>query len=163
MKSILTLTLLLCLVFTITGCFDRIETMSPGETIELDPVTYGDEYVIDSCRVTRLAPDGAVLINANSLTIFSDADENINEARVTYLTKTAQVEGLVTEVNDYDFIRDDVEITIGNEKVSCELADQFTAEQLHGILGKTRTLKGTIYYISSSRVRMQDCEFVQVR
>lgn len=163
MKSILTLTLLLCLVFTTTGCFDRIETMSPGETIELDPVTYGDEYVIDSCRVTRLAPDGAVLINANSLTIFSDADENINEARMTYLTKTAQVEGLVTDVNDYDFIRDDVEITIGNQKVRCELADQFTTEQLQDMLGKTRTLKGTIYYISFISVRMQDCEFVQAR
>ena len=163
MRSILLLTLLLCLVFTTTGCFDRIETMSPGETIELEPVTYGDEYVIDSCRVTRLAPDGAVLIYANSLTIFSDADDNINEARVTYLTKTAQVKGLVTDVNDYDFIRDDVEITIGNKKVRCELTDQFTAEQLNSMLGKTRTLKGTIYAVSSVSVRMQKCEFVQTR
>ena len=149
---------LLIISVLLTGCWDTITTMKPGETIELDPMTYGDEYVIDLCRVTRLTPDGAVIIDANSLTIFSDADENISEARITYLTKTGEVTGLVTRVKNWDHSADDIELTIRDKIVDCELANQYTEDQLNSLLGELVEVTGMIYYISGSRVRMQDCE-----
>ena len=99
MKFMLTGVLLLAVALT-TGCWDTITTMSPGETIELDEMTLGDEYVIDSCRVTRTAPD-VVLINASSLSIFSEARLDRNQAREKYLFRTARVTGLVTDVTNY--------------------------------------------------------------
>ena len=163
MKCMLTGVLLLAVALT-TGCWDTVTTMSPGETIELDEMTLGDEYVIDSCQVTRTAPDGAVLINASSLSIFSDARHDENQAKQKYLNQTARVTGLVTDVTNYDFIvADQVEITIDEKPVRCELNTQFTAAQLNRMLGKTATLEGKIESVSFVSVRLYDCSVVPAR
>ena len=163
MKCMLTGVLLLAVALT-TGCWDTVTTMSPGETIELDEMTLGDEYVIDSCQVTRVAPDGAVLINASSLSIFSEARRDSNQAKQKYLNRTARVTGLVTDVSNYDLIvADKVEITIDDKTVRCELNTNLTEAQLNRMLGKTVTLEGTIESVYSISVWLYDCSVVPAR
>ena len=166
MKFMLTGVLLLAVALT-TGCWDTITTMSPGETIELDEMTIGDEYVIDSCQITRTAPDGVVPISASSLSIFSESRQDKNQARQKYLFRTARVTGLVTEVTDYrSIVSDTIEITVDtvDEKtVRCVLNTEFTAAQLNGMLGKTATLEGTIEELYSTSVWLYDCSIVPPR
>lgn len=163
MKFMLTGVLLLAVALT-TGCWDTVTTMSPGETIELDEMTFGDEYVIDSCQITRLAPDGLVLINASSLSIFSEARLDKIQAKRKYLNRTARVTGLVTEVKNYDgIVRDNIEITIDNKTVRCELNTEFTAAQLNGMLGNTATLEGKIDTVLALGVWLYDCSVVPPR
>ena len=162
MKCILTGMLLLAVAFT-TGCWDTVTTMSPGETVELDEMTFGDEYVIDSCRITREAPDGAVLINASSLSLFSEVRRDKNQARQKYLNRTARVTGRVTDVTNYErIVADTVEITLGDKTVRCELNTEFTAAQLNRMLGKTVTLEGKIESVWSISVWLYDCSVVPV-
>ena len=163
MKCMLTGVLLLAVALT-TGCWDTVTTMSPGETIALDEMTLGDEYVIDSCQVTRVAPDGAVLINASSLFIFSETRRDSNQAKQKYLNRTARVTGLVTDVSNYDLIvADKVEITIDDKTVRCELNTNLTEAQLNRMLGKTVTLEGTIESVYSISVWLYDCSVVPAR
>ena len=166
MKCMLTGVLLLAVALT-TGCWDTVTTMSPGETIELDEMTLGDEYVIDSCQITRVAPDGVVLINASSLSIFSDARRDRNEAKHKYLNRTARVTGLVTEVKNYDgIVRDNIEITVDtvdDKTVRCQLNTEFTAAQLNRMLGNTVTLEGTIETVLALGVWLYDCSVVPPR
>ncbi len=163
MKCMLTGVLLLAVALT-TGCWDTVTTMSPGETIELDEMTLGDEYVIDSCQVTRVAPDGAVLINASSLSIFSETRRDKNQARQKYLNRTARVTGRVTDVTNYDgIVSDDVEITIDDKTVRCELNTEFTAAQLNRMLGNTVTLEGKIDAVWFTSVWLYDCSVVPAR
>ena len=160
MKCMLTGVLLLAVALT-TGCWDTVTTMSPGETIELDEMTLGDEYVIDSCQVTRTASDGAVLINASSLSIFSEVRRDRNQAKQKYLNRTARVTGLVSDVTNYErLFADEVEITIDDKTVKCELNTEFTAAQLNGMLGKTGTLEGKIESVWSTSVWLYDCSVV---
>ena len=56
MKCMLTGVLLLAVALT-TGCWDTVTTMSPGETIALDEMTLGDEYVIKQQHAVALAAD----------------------------------------------------------------------------------------------------------
>ena len=163
MKCMLTGVLLLAVALT-TGCWDTVTTMSPGETIELDEMTLGDEYVIDSCQVTRAAPDGAVLINASSLSIFSEARRDRNQAKRKYLNRAARVTGRVTDVTNYDFIvADEVVITIGDNTVECRLNTNLTAAQLNALLGNTATIEGKIDAVWTDSVWLYDCSVVPAR
>ncbi len=163
MKCMLTGVLLLAVALT-TGCWDTVTTMSPGETIELDEMTLGDEYVIDSCQITRTASDGAVLINASSLSIFSEVRRDKNQARQKYLFRTARVTGLVSDVTNYDgIVSDNIEITIADKTVRCYLNTEFTAAQLNRMLGKTATLEGKIEEVLSIAVYLYDCSVVPPR
>lgn len=163
MKFMLTGELLLAVTLT-TGCWDTVTTMRPGETIELDEMTIGDDYVINSCQVTRTAPDGVVLINASSLSIFSELRRDRNQARQKYLFRTARVTGLVTDVTNYErLFADEVEITIDDKTVDCELNTNLTEAQLNGMLGKTATLEGKIEEVLSIGVYLYDCSVVPPR
>ena len=163
MKCMLTGVLLLAVALT-TGCWDTVTTMSPGETIELDEMTLGDEYVIDSCQITRTASDGAVLINASSLSIFSEVRRDKNQARQKYLFRTARVTGLVSDVTNYDgIVSDNIEITIADKTVRCYLNTEFTAAQLNRMLGNTVTLEGTIETVLALGVWLYDCSVVPAR
>ncbi len=163
MKFMLTGMLLLAVAFT-TGCWDTVTTMNPGETVELDAMTFGDEYVVDSCRITRTAPDRVLLINASSLSIFSDARRDKNQARQKYLNRTARVTGRVTDVTNYELIAaDNVEITVDDKTVRCELNTEFTAGQLNRMLGNTVTLEGKIESVWSISVWLYDCSVVPAR
>ena len=147
----------------LSGCWDTVTTMSPGETIELDEMTFGNEYVINGCQVTRTLPDGIVLINEASLSIFSEVRDDKKQARQKYLFRNAQVTGLVTDVSDWDHSADDIEITITDKTVECELNTQFTAVQLNSMLGKTVTLKGKIEEVWFTSVDLYDCSVVPAR
>lgn len=158
----------LLLALMTTGCWDTVTTMRPGETIELETMTFGDDYVVDSCRVTRLSPDGVALLNASSLALFSEARRDRTQAMLIYLNELARVTGLVTDVQDYQTLfADEVEITIeidddDNKVVECELRGEFTEGQLNSMLGKSATLQGRIRFIGFNEVWLYDCEIVEV-
>ena len=145
----------------LSGCWDTVMTMSPGETIELDEMTFGDDYVINSCQVTRTAPNDVVIINTESLSIFSEVRRDENQAREKYLFRIAEVTGLVTEVNNYDrIVRDNIEITIADKTARCYLNSEFTEAQLNSMLGKIVSIKGKIEEVSSIIIYLYDSNIV---
>ena len=173
MKCMLTGVLLLAVALT-TGCWDTVTTMSPGETIELDEMTLGDEYVIDSCQITRTAPGEVVLISASSLSIFSEYLDDKTQAKQRYLNQPARVEGLVTDATDWasGFADDEIEITFKVEVVEgvfddvtvhCDLNTDFTAAQLVALLATKVTVEGKIDSLGLDSVWLYDCSVVPAR
>ena len=154
---------LLILALMMAGCWDTVMTLRPGETVELEDIAIGDDYVVEGCEVRRVAP-GAVVIDAASLSIFEDARADRNQAKRRYLNRAARVTGLVSDVTDFDGLADEVEITVtpDGKKVNCGLKAQLTEAELNALFGKTVTLEGFIDDVWRFGIYLYDCEIVEV-
>lgn len=140
----------------LTGCLDTFNTMKPGETEQLDPITYGNEYELN-CEVTRLEVD-VVTIDDD---LFEQARVDENETKRLYLNKTAQVSGLVVGSSFYKTLNDDIELSLGDQTIYCELLEQYSQQELDDLFATTVTVRGTIERISSVSIWLYDTEIVE--
>ena len=148
----------------LTGCWDTVTTMTPGETMELPPMTIGEDYRIDSCQVTRLVTD-AVVVNANALAIFQEANKDKRAAKRNYLNRTAHVTGTVSAVTNFNgpHVADRIELTLNETySVRCELREDLPAAELHPLFGKTVTIAGRVDNIWFESLWLFDCTLLEI-
>lgn len=164
MKTLLgNLLLILVIAFT-PGCWDTVTTMTPGDSVELDAMTFGDDYIVEGCTLTREVPAvETVLISTSSLSIFSEYEEDSIAARKRYLNTPVRVTGRVTDITNYDHIlADTVEITFGIDKtVECELSTNITHLELLNLVGTTQTLEGKVETLLWNSVWLYDCRIIK--
>ena len=164
MKTLLgNLLLILVIAFT-PGCWDTVTTMTPGDSVELDAMTFGDDYIVEGCTLRREEPASeTVLISASSLSIFSEFENDSIAARKKYLNTTVRVTGRVTDITNYDHIlADTVEITFGEDKaVTCELGTNITHLELLNLVGTTQTLEGKIERHLWRSIWLYDCRILK--
>ena len=141
-------------IFT-TGC-DRLEDMNPGDTIKLDPFTYGDEnkYRIDGCEITYIKHDRILI----TLSVFNDFDKNETDANDQYLKELAFAIGNVKDYNDWDVedYNDQIELDFNGKTIYVELKNQYSAVELASMIGKQKRVLGKIKEGSSVAIRLYD-------
>lgn len=151
------------LVALMTGCWDTATTLTPGETMHLEPITIGEDYRIDGCQVTRLVSE-AVVVNAESLTVFTAWDADRHAAKRNYLNRTAHVTGTVSAITNFNgWTPDRVELTLTETySVACEFREDLPAAELHPLFGKTVTIAGQMDGILFDQLRLFDCTILEV-
>lgn len=151
------------LVALMTGCWDTATTLAPGERMQLEPITIGEDYRIEGCQVTRLVSD-AVVVNADALTVFHETEKDRQAAKRNYLNRTAHVTGTVSEIRNRDgFLSDELELTLTETySVECEFRENLPAAELHPLFGKTVTIAGQMDGILFNQLRLFDCTILEI-
>lgn len=137
-----------------TGCLDtaRVNNMKPGETIELSPIHYGDDFELN-CEITRLV-SGEVVIDANFIeTVDRENELDRDWAFRNYGNQNAIVTG---SVDSASFLG--IDLLVAGETIDCDLKDDLTRQEYDNLEGKTITIKGKIKDFSFLGIQLYDCE-----
>lgn len=153
--------LLCCCCFI--GCWDTVTTLSPGDSVDIDTVTFGEDYAVEGCVLTRAhaeASETPVQLTATAQ-IWREAETDSITARKKYLNAPARVTGIVTDVDDWH-PADIVRISFANrDTVRCELQTDLSSAALLNLVGTRVTLEGQINMVLWGSIWLYDCRFVE--
>lgn len=153
--------LLCCCCFI--GCWDTVTTMSPGDSVDIDTITFGEDYSVDGCVLTRArAPQASeTLVITATAPIWREAETDSIAARQKYLNRRARISGIITDVTDWH-PADIVRISFANDDtVRCELHLDMTSLALQKLIGNRVTLEGQVNMVLWGSIWLYDCRFVE--